>query len=196
MAGGEQVMHKTGCSSATCAALALMLLSLAMPGTNAAARDISSEAFINAMIQHAKALEKRILFEGRPLTADELALARAANIKHPDRVRILVLPSIPVPQSAYLRAKLDELDLLQLIRLARGTTKGYGIIVTHSGSRRRKVIAHELVHVGQYEQLGGIAALMRHHLPDLISNGYRRSTIESEAYRLATQIASVMVARK
>lgn len=148
-----------------------------------------SEIFLQKMISHAIALETRILESGRPLTDSERLLARQAGVRHIDRVRILVLDAVPSPEDGDLRRYLSKLGILRLISMAKGTAKGYGIIVTPSGAHDRSVIAHELVHVGQYERLGGIAALMRDHLPDLVANGYRRSELEDEAYRRAAAIA-------
>jgi hypothetical protein len=177
-------------SSPVCAVALSLMLNLSMFVSDVSARETDNEAFINAMIQYAIALEKRVLIEGRPLTSTELDVARDANVQHPERVRILVLPRIPAPESLFLRYKLKEMGHLQLIDVARGTAKGYGIILTKSGIRRLSVIAHELVHVRQYERLGGIAALMRHHVPDLLANGYHHSALESEAYRRAAEITA------
>ncbi len=77
---------------------------------------------------------------------------------------------------------------LKRIRGASGAAKSYGIILTHYGEKRRTVIAHELMQVSQYERLGGIAALVRSHLPDFIANGYRRSILEDEAYSREDEI--------
>ena len=176
--------------SPVCAVALSLMLNLSMFVSDVSARETDNDAFVNAMIQYAIALERRALIEGRPLTSTELDVARDAGVQHPERVRILVLPRIPAPESPFLRYKLNEMGHLQLIDVARGTAKGYGIILTKSGIRHVSVIAHELLHVRQYERFGGIAALMRHHVPDLLANGYHHSELESEAYRRAAEITA------
>jgi len=156
--------------------------------STAIALDDTDETFLSEMTRHSLALEQRILEEGRPLTDSERTMALQAKVQYPDRVRILTLDAVPLPEEALLRQKLEEYGVLKLIGRAKGAAKGYGIIVTTSGAQWRTVIAHELVHVGQYERLGGIAEVMRYHLPDLKANGYRRSELEDEAYRRAADI--------
>ena len=148
----------------------------------------ADDEFLREMIRYSEALEQRILAEGRPLTDAEKELARRANIQDVDRVRLLVLDSVPLPESEILRRHLEEIGFLELIPRARGTAKGYGIILTPAGLGRPRYLAHELVHVGQYERLGGIAPLMKRHLPELKAGGYRNSVLEEEAYRLAPGI--------
>ncbi len=158
--------------------------------TAAAAAEPVDDAFLNEMIRYSEALEQKILAEGRPLTVAEKELARRAQVKDVGRVRLLVRDSVPVPESETLRRHLDEIGILKLIRTARGTAKGYGVILTPAGLRRPTDLAHELIHVRQYERLGGIAALMKIHIPDLVASGYRRSELEDEAYRLAPTIVT------
>ena len=164
------------------------LLGVASPGLAPAAP--ADDEFLREMIRYSEALEQRILAEGRPLTDAEKELARRADIQDVDRVRLLVLDSVPLPESRILRQRLAEIGLLRLIRSARGTAKGYGIILTPAGLGQPSSLAHELVHVGQYERLGGIAPLMKRHLPDLTASGYRSSVLEDEAYRLAPEIVN------
>ncbi len=151
------------------------------------------DEFLSKMIHYSETLERRILSEGRPLTEAEREIARRANVKNVNRVRVLILDAVPLPNDVALQQYLAEFGFLRLIRGARGTTKGYGVILTRSGARRPTDLAHELIHVGQYERCGGIAALMQYHLPDLKANGYRRSELEDEAYRLAPKIINSTV---
>ena len=167
--------------------LATALLALApMHGTPRA--EIPQDDFLQRMITYSENIERRVLAEGRPLTAAETELARRAQVQDVDRVRILVLERVPLPRDATLRRYLEEIGFLQLMQRARGTTKGYGIILTPGAVSRPINLAHELIHVAQYERLGGIAAGMAYHLPDLAENGYRRSELEDEAFRLAPEI--------
>jgi hypothetical protein len=168
--------------------IAAIILLFALTHDTSHAGDEVDKEFLRHMVDYSETLQRRILAEGRPLTEEERELARRAGIKDIDRVRILLLDAVPLPENEELRQRLAEIGFLQLIGQARGTAKGYGVILTQSGQRRRTDLAHELIHVAQYERLGGIAAAMAYHLPDLIANGYRRSTLEDEAFRLAPAI--------
>lgn len=168
---------------------AIVVLVLIADSGPAPAESLEDE-FLREMIRYSEALEHWILAEGRPLMDSERELAGRAGINDIDRVRVLVRESVPLPESEVLRRHLEEIGLLRLIRMARGTAKGYGIILTPAGLRHPTDLAHELIHVGQYERLGGIAPAMEYHLPDLKANGYRSSELEDEAYRLAPSIVN------
>jgi len=168
-------------------ALAALVLTAA---AGAVPEEQVDDEFLREMIHYSEVLEQKILAEGRPLTDAEKELARRANIKDVDRVRVLVRDSVPLPESERLRQRLEEIGFLSLIRTALGTTKGYGIILTPAGFKRPTSLAHELIHVAQYERLGGIAAAMEYHLPNLKANGYRQSELEDEAFRLAPAIVN------
>jgi hypothetical protein len=172
----------------------MIIVSIAMTvwllESTAYATEESNNPFLIEMIRYSQDLEQRILEQGRPLTVMESMLAEQADVRHPELVRVLVLPSVPEPKSAVLREKLQQLGILRLIARAKGSAKGYGIVLTTSGAKSPGVIAHELVHVGQYERFDGIEGLMRYHLPDLEANGYRDSELEGEAYRRALEIIS------
>ena len=154
--------------------------------------DDNVEVFTREMVAHALTLEARILEEGRPLDADELRLARAAGVAHPERVRILYLDEVPIPESPVAVEELRRMGVLQLMGLAAAAARGYGIIITPRGEGDRTVVAHELVHVAQYERFGGIDPMFRSYIPDLRANGYRRADLEDEAYARSAEIVQAL----
>lgn len=95
--------------------------------------------------------------------------ARKLGIEHVDRVRILIIDRIPV------RNRLETLvnDLAgpafrSLGKQIGGMTTGYGILVAKNFESKDWLVAHELVHVRQFEELGREAMLKRvlteHHI--------------------------------
>src|SRR5688572_8771926 len=123
--------------------------------------------------------EREILRRGRPLTVEEARIAQAVGVAQPERVRLLVHDDFIQPRDRAFVALARRLgididaDLL-------GRTSGHGIQVRHASARSRRLLAHELTHVAQYERMGK-ADLLRQYFVELLVVGYGRSPIEAEA---------------
>ena len=59
-----------------------------------------------------------------------------------------------------------------------GMALGRGIYLLDGHSR---ILRHELVHVAQYQRLGGIEPFMRRYLTECLTVGYLNSPLEIEA---------------
>ncbi|BCU77438.1 hypothetical protein [Luteolibacter sp. LG18] len=137
---------------------------------------VLADALTLAVTPWAAHQERRILREGRPLSAPEHAMAAELGVIRPDRVRILHLDPIPAPVPPWM------------VRLARrcglpvfeptGMTLGHGIFATHQSM---DLIRHELHHVAQFERLGGIAPFLRRYLFECLTEGYAAAPLEMEA---------------
>jgi hypothetical protein len=127
----------------------------------------------------AEALEARILGEGVPLTAEEMADARALGVRKPTRVRLLCLASMPIPDDLTLRTAAAAVQFLT--PATRGLALRYGIFVRADCWRERGLIAHELAHTEQYERLGGIEQFLRRYLGECLTIGYPAAPMEQEA---------------
>jgi hypothetical protein len=114
--------------------------------------------------------EQKILRDGVPLSEREIADACAIGVKELDRVRLLRVATIPRPPQPQLRAACDAIDFLT--PATRGLTLGYGIVIRSDCWRDRLLIVHELVHVAQYERLGGILPFLRKYLFECLTMGY------------------------
>jgi len=125
--------------------------------------------------------ERRILRNGLPLSPQQLAMAREIGVMHPDRVRLLRVDRVPQPGGPILGAA------ARLARLrtddASGMTMRYGIFIRSDRWDNTGLVAHELVHTRQYEQLGGIRPFLRQYLAECLSSGYLASSLELEACR-------------
>ena len=123
--------------------------------------------------------EKRILAEGVPLDPAQLTDARALGIIHPERVRLLVLPRLPLPHNWLVR----KLGLWTgtLSEETVGLSARYGIFLRSPYHCDRGLLAHELVHTRQYERLGGVRPFLRQYLRECLTEGYLFAPLEQEA---------------
>jgi hypothetical protein len=123
--------------------------------------------------------EERILTEGKPLSDHGLQDAIIMGVTNPERIRILEVKSIPVPDD----------PLLKMVAIATGlispSTAGmalrYGIFIRNEYFMHRALIAHECVHTAQYERFGSIEAFLRQYLHECLEVGYNKSQLEREA---------------
>jgi hypothetical protein len=123
--------------------------------------------------------EARILREGAPLTTPQTADARAAGVVHPRRVRLLCVDTVPRPQHPELALAAERASMLTPDTT--GLTMRYGIFITADMWGDRELVAHELVHVHQYERFGSIAEFLRRYLSQCLTVGYLSAPLEREA---------------
>ncbi|MGC4043067.1 MAG: hypothetical protein QM758_04620 [Armatimonas sp.] len=129
--------------------------------------------------------EARILAEGVPLTETQLADARAMGVTHPECVRVLQVPKIPMPDHPDLVAAGTAAGLMGGGTI--GLALRYGIYV-RTGAESRELLAHELVHTGQYERLGSIEGFLQTYLTQCLTVGYPAALLEQEAIRLSANL--------
>lgn len=115
------------------------------------------------------------------------------GVLHPERIRLLKVDRIPLPKSRLLQA------LGKLMGLTADTTTGlsvrYGIFIRSEFWGNRHLIAHECVHTGQYERLGGLRPFLSLYLRECLELGYLNSPLEREARtRSAVLSASLLPA--
>ena len=120
--------------------------------------------------------ERRILAEGQPLAGEALAFATELEITNPGEVRVMEVKTIPLPVPRPL-VKLAAKWGLPLFEPA-GMALGRGIYILEGQSR---LLRHELVHIAQYQRLGGIEPFLRRYLAQCLTCGYRKAPLEVEA---------------
>ncbi len=128
--------------------------------------------------------EARILDSGVALTAAQWEHARKVGVVRPERVRIQVVSSVPVPEHPLLREAGEATGLMSNRTV--GLALGYGIFVRREFAGDPFLVAHELVHTAQYERLGGIMNFLRQYLHECLNVGYPAAPLEQEAI-LATE---------
>lgn len=120
-----------------------------------------------------------VMRTGRPPDAAAMALARQVGVRHPERIRILLVERIELPDEPALRSASAKVGLAR--SSADGMTLGYAVVVRRAYAGDARLLSHEFRHVAQYEQAGGIAAFLAVHLRDLLQHGYEASPFEVDA---------------
>jgi len=119
-----------------------------------------------------------ILNNGDALESQEKELAEALGIAQPSVIRVLSVANLPMPGDPELQQAALHLGLLGPTMT--GLTFGYGIYIVY-GHRTNRLMSHELRHVYQYEQAGGIENFLPEYLGQLISFGYADAPFEVDA---------------
>ncbi len=132
--------------------------------------------------------ERRVLCEGVPLSAIELADAKSIGVRNPERVRLLRVDTIPVPIHPMLRAAAASISFLT--SAPSGLALELGIFIRADRWRERALIAHELVHTAQYQRLGGIMPFLQTYIFQCATVGYRNAPLELEAIATAARVCT------
>jgi hypothetical protein len=117
-----------------------------------------------------------------PLTEQGERLAVRAGVQQPKRVRLLAVPEMPLPEEMDLREAANALDLIT--PSTAGLTIGYGIFVEPNWDS--SLLAHELVHVAQYEQCGSIRNFLQRYIGECNEYGYPDAPMEQAAIAFAS----------
>ncbi len=144
------------------------------------------ETLLPLACQWAAAQEQRILAQGEPLSDSELADARRVGVAAPERVRLLYVPEIPIPEHPALRAAAEETQLIS--PLTGGLTLRYGIFIRSDCRFHRAMIVHEFGHTAQYERFGGFEPFLRQYLFECLTAGYPEAPMEQEVIILTARI--------
>jgi hypothetical protein len=115
---------------------------------------------------------------GRPLDDGEARIARGVGVTYPERVRVVFVDDMPIPEDPALRAAALESGLMG--DGAIGLTLGHSVFI-RAGHETLRVLSHELRHVYQYEQAGSIAGFLPGYLQQIIEFGYVASPLEQDA---------------
>lgn len=134
----------------------------------------------------AKDQERIILRDGAPLTGSEMEDARSVGVQHCDRVRLLRVKQIPVPEHPVLKAAAADIQLIT--PQTGGLTLRYGIYIRSDCWQARLLLVHEFVYTAQYERLGGFQAFLQQYLDECNINGYPAAPMEREAIMLSSRL--------
>src|SRR5215471_18870489 len=123
-------------------------------------------------------LEKQAQESGRALTPIEFNLAKHAGVAHPEEVRILSVRGIPLPSHPRVKQLAKQVGLLNAD--TGGLTAEYGVVVRLDCANNLRLLAHEFVHVAQYERLGR-EGFLQECIQQIASHGYPNAPFELEA---------------
>src|SRR5437762_13430477 len=114
------------------------------------------ELLLPLACQWAAAQEQDICSRGQALSDAQIADARLVGVAEPQRVRLLYLPEIPVPEHPALRAAANATQVISPFR--GGLTLRYGSLIRCECISRRPTVGHQLGRTGQYERLCSIVS--------------------------------------
>jgi hypothetical protein len=144
------------------------------------------ESLLPLACHWAAAQEQHILSVGAPLSQVALVDAQRVGVAQSQRVRILYVPEIPIPQHPALRAAAEQTQLIS--PLSGGLTLRYGIFIRSDCAYSREMLVHELGHTAQYERLGGFEPFLRQYLFECLTIGYPEAPMEQEVISLTMRI--------
>jgi hypothetical protein len=137
-------------------------------------------------VKWAERAEKRILLEGVPLVEPHLSDAKMMGVEYPEKIRLLKVPSIPLPNNPIVKFAAHFTGLVS--PHTAGMALRYGIFIREDFSGDRNLIAHECVHTSQYERLGGFNAFLSRYLRECLEIGYPEAPLEQEAMLKSAEI--------
>ena len=147
------------------------------------------EQLVPLAYQWAKAQEEFVLAHGIPLGPQHLADARRAGVLDCERIRVLVVDRIPLPESGELA------EAAQRTRIITADTRcvgvGHAIMIRAEAWGDRELLVHNLVHIAQCERSGGLEQWVQQYLFDRrTSASFTLGILEEEARRIAREICA------
>ena len=131
-----------------------------------------------AAIAWANAQAEHVAQVGQPLTPPLIDIARRVGVKEPERIRVLLVDQLPLPEDAVLREVAIQEGLLGPSMA--GLTLGHSIFIVH-GNCTLRLVSHECRHVHQYEVVGSIEAFLPIYLGQIIEYKYEDAPLEVDA---------------
>src|SRR5690606_32872508 len=100
------------------------------------------------------------------------------GVAHPERIRVLEVPTLPLPSDPELKDAVLGAGLLgpEMASL----TFGYSVYVCR-GHGHIRLLSHEFRRVQQYESAGSIAEFLPVYLEQIAAVGYQSAPLEVDA---------------
>ena len=132
--------------------------------------------------------QAHILDYGDALSERETEVARQLGVQEISRVRLLAIDEMPRPQQPELRVAALQSGFFAPD--TQGMTLGEGVFIARTAWRALDLVAHELVHVAQYERLG-IEKFLQRYLRECLTVGYWNAPLEIEAREESTRVLNL-----
>ena len=118
-----------------------------------------------------------------------MADASLAGVKNPNRVRMLVVDRIPLPEDPQLAEVSRRAGIIT--EDTRCVGFGYALIIRVDAWNDRELILHNLIHIAQCERAGSLEQWCREYLSNRNScPKFTSGSLEEEARRFAREICS------
>ncbi|EIJ41338.1 hypothetical protein BegalDRAFT_0419 [Beggiatoa alba B18LD] len=134
---------------------------------------------IPRVITWAEEVANQVAISGVALTATQIADAKIVGVQQPERIRLLIVDTIPLPEEAELHAAAQQIGFLS--DNISGLTLGYAILI-RSGYLNRTLLSHECRHVAQCEQAGSMDIFLSIYLTTVVLMGYENCPFEQDAW--------------
>lgn len=121
---------------------------------------------------------EKIQNEGVPLSTEQIEIAKQVGVTRPEKVKILEVPKIPIPENEKLSEAAAQIGFLS--EEMKGLTLDHSIYIS-KGHNTTRVLSHELRHVYQYETFGSIPQYLVEYLKQIVLVGYENSLLEQDA---------------
>ncbi|BDS05666.1 hypothetical protein NT6N_07060 [Oceaniferula spumae] len=128
----------------------------------------------------------RIQKHGRKLTEQELTYAMDLGVTQPEEIYVSVVDRVPNPLH-FLFSLLNRCGASCVIDAA-GITLGRGIYLSADCAGSAALMAHELVHIQQYQRVGSIWAFMIEYIHQCLMHGYYDADWEVEARQESARV--------
>ena len=132
---------------------------------------------------------QRVASLGRVLTERERELARGVGVAKPEKVRIDLIETLPLPEDPVLRAAALQAGLLAPDMV--GLTLGHSVLVC-KGHETPRLLTHEFRHVYQYEQAGSIAGFLPGYLQQVVQIGYANTLLRRMPELMSAKICEIL----
>jgi hypothetical protein len=147
------------------------------------------EQLLPLAYQWAKAQEEFVLAHGTPLSSQHMADARLAGVQDVERVRVLVVDRIPLPEGGELAEAARRTHIITEDTRCVGV--GHAVMIRAEAWGDRELLLHNFVHVAQCERSGGLEQWIRDYLFDRhTSPTFTIGSLEEEARRIAREICA------
>jgi len=122
------------------------------------------EQLVPLAYQWAKQQEDFVLAHGFPLTARLLDDARLAGVRDCSKIRVLIVDRIPLPDDPELAAATRNAGVITNETRCMGF--GHAIIIRDDCWGDRELLLHNLIHIAQCEECGGLEPWIYRYLGD------------------------------
>lgn len=137
----------------------------------------------------AQAQEDFVLTRGAPLSSRHLADAKLAGVQDCERVRVLVVDRIPLPENPALAEAARRTGIIS--HETRCIGFGHALIIRADAWGDRELVLHNLVHIAQSERAGSLEHWVEQYLSDRHTCAkFTIGSLEEEARSLAREICA------
>lgn len=136
-------------------------------------------SIVSNAIEWAERISRQVVEHGKPLSERGISIAQRVGVLHPELIRIMAVPTLPVPDDPQLLEMAASMGL-PLVSGA-GLTLGYSVLILEGRMNDVRLVSHECRHVAQCEEAGSMAAFLPIYLQQLFKVGYENAPYEKDA---------------